>query len=962
MKRMFKNFTLALAVIGCSALFSSSLLAQGHGPALSGEVKDQSGLPIPAVTVSVTGPGGAALVAQTNEEGKYVFRNLPAGTYSVRIELKGFSTFEKTGIVIAPGKPQVVDAQMEVTMEKQKVNVQSEAQQLSVSAENNASALVIKGEALKSLSEDPDELQQELQELAGPAAGPNGGQIYIDGFTGGQLPPKEAILEVRVNQNPFTAQYERLGYGRIDIITKPGYQKFHGGVFGFGNNSAFNARNPFVTQEPNYHSEFLNANIGGPLGKKVSFYFNVFRRKGIGNSIVSAEVLDPNFNAAPLSEAVRNQRTFTHYNPRFDFQLASKNVLTFRGEFSTNNSSNNGIGQFNLPSLANNSNGDGNEIHISDTQIVSDRTVMQTLFGYEHDHSTNLPFSVDPAIRVIGAFNGGGSSGGPSVDTTNHWEIRNTTSTAFNKHSLTYGGELRRYWESVNALGGFNGSFTFPSLTAYQITEQGIALGQTAAEIRAAGGGASQFVITAGNPVASANVTDLSLYAEDSWRVRPNISLSYGVRFETQNRISDHADFMPRLGFAWGLGHGAKPLTVVRAGFGIFYDRFGQSQILRAEQLNGINEQQYVVNQPDFFPNIPPTSTLVNFATFPTMYQIDPHLHAPYTMEGAASIERQIGNKMTAAVTYINSHGVHQLLTNNINAPLPGTYNPADPTSGVRPFGNVGNIYQFESVGIFNENQVIANFSVRATSNLNLSANYTLSYANSDTGGVGSFPMNPYDIRADYGPAAFAIRNRVFVGGSMGLPFGLQFSPFLVVESGRPYNITLGQDLLGTSIFNFRPAFAAAGATGPNIIATQFGTFDIAPAPGQAVIPINYLVGPGQFSMNARISKTFGFGKVAEGGGGFSGDHHYGHGGGLRGGLTGNSGGGGFFGHGSSENHRYTVEIGAMTHNVFNKVNLGTPVGNLGSPLFGQSNSLASGFFGGGDANRSINLFLRFNF
>ncbi|HEV2351222.1 MAG TPA: DUF2012 domain-containing protein [Terriglobia bacterium] len=964
MKKWLKGFTVGMAAMAWPGLFASLLLAQVRGPALSGQVKDQSGLPIPAVTVTLTGPGGAALVAQTNEEGKYAFRNLPAGTYTVRIELKGFSTFEKTGIAVAPGKPQVVDAQMQVSMEKQKVNVQSEAQQLSVNAESNASALVLKGTALKSLSEDPDELQQELLELAGPAAGPNGGQIYIDGFTGGQLPPKEAILEIRVNQNPFTAQYEKLGYGRIDIITKPGYQKFHGGFFGFANNSAFNSRNPFVSQEPHYHAEFLNGNVGGPLGKKVSFYFNMFHRKNIGNSIVDAEVLDPNFNQTPLSEAVRNQGTFTHYNPRFDFQLASKNVLTFRGEFTTNSSLNNGIGQFNLPSLASNIAGHGDEIHVSDTQVVSERTVSQTLLGYESHYSTSNPFSVDPTLRVIGAFSGGGGSGGQSVDTTNHWEIRNTTSTAFAKHSFTYGGELRRYWESVNALNGFNGAFTFPTLMAYQITQQGLAQGENLATIRAAGGGPSQFVITDGNPVASASVADLALFAEDAWRVRPNVSFTYGFRFETQNQISDHADFMPRLGLAWGLGHGTAPKTVLRAGFGIFYDRFGESQVLQADQLNGINEQRYVVNQPEFFPNIPPPSTLVNFATFPTIYRIDPHLRAPYTIESAASIERQITSKMTAAVTYINSHGVHQLLTNNINAPQPGTYNPMVPSSGVRPLGNVGNIYQYEAVGIFNENQVIANFSVRATANLNLSANYTLSYANSDTGGVGSFPMNPYDIGADYGPAAFAVRNRFFIGGSVGLPYGMQFSPFLVANSGFPYNVTVGQDLLGTSIFNDRPAFAAPGATGPNIVTTKFGTFNLLPGPGQTVIPINFLTGPGQFSMNARISKTFGFGKVAESGGGFGGGPYHGdHGGGLgRGGLTGSGGGGGFFHHGSAENHRYQVEVGVMVHNALNKVNLGTPVGNLGSPLFGQSNSLASGFFGGGDANRSINVFMRFNF
>jgi hypothetical protein len=944
---------------------------------ISGQVTDPSGASVPAATVTVTGPGGATLETQTNEQGSYAFRNLAPGAYTVNIQVKGFAPFAKSGIEITEGgKPQVVDVQLAVNIEKQQVTVEGEAQHLSVSPQNNGTALVLRGEALKSLSDNPDELQQELQELAGPAAGPNGGQIYIDGFTGGQLPPKEAILEVRVNQNPFSAQYEKLGYGRIDIITKPGYQKFHGGLFTFANNSVLNSRNPFLGQKPNYHSEFFSGNIGGPIGKKASFFFDIFHRKAIDDSIVNALVLDSNLDQTSLSEAIRSPGSRTHYNPRVDLQLRSNNVLTIRGEFSTNSDQNGGIGQLNLPSLAYNTSGHGNEIHISDTQVISSRTVTQTLFGYERDHNTQDPLSLDPTLRVIGAFTGGGASSGQSLNISNHYEIRNTTAMTMGKHNITLGGELRHRSESVDTRSGYNGTFTFPSLMNYQITLQDLAQNMTMAQIQAAGYGPGQFVVTTGNPVAQVGVTDLAFFAEDAWRVRPNISLTYGFRFETQNHISDHADFAPRLALAWGLGHGQTPKTVIRAGFGIFYDRFGESQVLQAEQLNGLNQQRYVFDQPEFFfttAPLPPLETLpgANPSSSSTVYQIDPNLRSPYVIQGAASIERQIGRKITTSVTYINSHGVHQLLTNNINAPLPGTYvactasspQPCTPSEGIRPLGDIGNIYRYESVGIYNENQIIANFNLRAGARLNLFGFYTLSYANSDTGGVSSFPMNPYDIRADYGPAAFVVRNRFFVGGSLGMPYGFQFSPFLVATSGRPFDVTIGQDVNGDSIFNDRPAFAAAGATGPNIVATSVGTFNIDPATGQSVIPVNYLTGPGQFSMNARLSKTFGFGKASGGEGGGPG-HYHGRRGGLGGrGLSGGGGGGGFFRPGGAEEHRYQIEVGAMVHNVFNKVNLGTPIGNVTSPLFGESISLSSDrFFGGQAANRSINLFLRFNF
>src|ERR1700749_672012 len=118
---------------------------------------------------------------------------------------------------------------------------------LSVDPAANAGAIVIQGKDLEALSDDPDELQSDLQALAGPSAGPNGGEIYIDGFTGGTLPPKSSIREIRINQNPFSAQYDKLGYGRIEVFTKPGTDEYHGQFYLMGNDSVFNTSNPFAS-------------------------------------------------------------------------------------------------------------------------------------------------------------------------------------------------------------------------------------------------------------------------------------------------------------------------------------------------------------------------------------------------------------------------------------------------------------------------------------------------------------------------------------------------------------------------------------------------------------------------------------------------------------------------------------------------------------------------------------------
>jgi hypothetical protein len=940
---------------------------------------------------------------QGNRDGIYEFKGLAPGKYTVKAIAKGFAVYEQQGVEISTDQVQKLTISLQIEEEVQKITVSGEAPTVSVNPENNASSLVISGKELESLSDDPDELQSELEALAGPAAGPNGGQIYIDGFTGGQLPPKSSILEIRVNQNPFSAEYDRLGYGRIEITTKPGQEKYHGQGFVNGNTTAFNTRNPFAMKEPGYHSEFYNGSVGGPINKKASFYFSIFRRDLDDANVVSAYVLSPDLTQqVPYSQAVLNPHMRMNLSPRADYQLSSKNVLTARYQYWQNRDTDNGIGQFSLPSQAYSDNGTEHTVQVSDTQVISERTVNQARFQYEHDSSYSAPVNLllsgasnvigspigclllaQPCqISAAGAFTGGGNTQGTQTDTEDHYELQNYTSITLGKNFVRFGGRFRDNEESTSSTQSFNGAFFFPSLAAYQITRQGVQAGLTDAQIRAAGGGAALFSINRGIPSASINYTDLGLYAEDDWRARPNTTLSLGLRFETQTGIHDHADVAPRVGLAWGLGRGRSPKTVLRAGFGVFYDRFPQSSLLTAERLNGCIQQSFTFINPDFFPNLPTGIPLVGAApgcqAGSNIDPLDPNLRTPYTIQSGTGLERQLSKNATISVTYLNSHGVHQIMTRDINAPLPGTYPFGDPSLGVRPYKNfgsvtdVGNIYQYESAGIFNQNQLITNFNLRMGTKLMLFGVYTLSYAHGNT----TSPMNPYDVAEDYGRAAFDVRHRVFVGGNWNLPHGFAISPFIVANSGAPFNITVDQqDLYGTAIFNDRPALASPGESGSSFVVTRWGTFNTAPGAGNSVIAPNYGTGPGQFTTNLRLSKTFGFGKKPEssgssrGQGGGPGGGPGGMGGGRGGpgpGLGGRGlggGGGGFFGPGGNvSNARYTLTFSANARNVFNNVNLSAPYGALNTTFFGRSNSLVGGFFSSSAANRRIDLQVMFNF
>ncbi len=947
--------------------------AQTPSGALTGQVTDPSGAAITGANVALTPSKGAPLSALTNAQGMYHFKDVPPGTYTLNVAAPGFSLYENNNVVVAD-KPLRLNIPMAIEVEQQKVQVSDTAPTVDVSPENNAGAITISGKELEALPDDPDELLTDLQALAGPSAGPNGGQIYIDGFTAGQLPPKASIREIRINQNPFSAEYDKLGYGRIEIFTKPGTDKFHGQVLVDGNDSAFNSANPFGgANQPGYDSTLFNGSVSGPVNKNASFFVDAQRRNINDLSAIDAFTLDPaTLTATPFVEAVPFPRHRTNINPRLDYALSKNNTLTVRYQYYNDNEKNNGIGQFTLASQGYNSDSTEHTFQVSDTQIIGAKIVNETRFQYLRELDSQLAVNGAPTINVLGSFDGGGNSQGNILDHQDHYELQNYTSIIHSNHTVKFGVRLRGIRDANSSTSGFNGTFTFSSLLdtgaetsclptpgqapcpisyAHAIENAG----NTATPI------ATQLTYTVGSPPLVVGNFDAGLYAEDDWKVRPNITLSYGLRFETQTGISDHADFAPRLGFAWGVGgKSGPPKFVLRGGFGIFYDRFQEEQILEAERLDGITQEQFVINNPAC-PSLTDISACTGVVTpaTPTRYEISPSLQAPYTLQSAISVERQVTKTATLNVTYLNSRGFDQLLTINANAPYPGT--PCSPTC-VSPPG--GNLYDYVSEAVFRQNQLIINPNIRVGSKAQLFGFYVLNYSNSDTSGVSSFPSNSYDISTDYGRASFDIRNRLFLGGSFALPLNIRLSPFMVASSGSPFNITTTNDLNNDSIFNDRPGLVS-NATCSSVVAptppsttycTPLGTFNAAPIAGQKILPINYATGPSHFVMNLRLTKTFGFGPKASGPtgnqGGPGGGHH--HGGPLF--------GGGPMGLPSSSDRRYNVSLGVSARNVFNKVNLGDPSGILGSRFFDTPNGLQGGPFSNSSSNRRIDLIATFSF
>src|SRR5262249_38966795 len=243
-------------------------------------------------------------------------------------------------------------------------------------------------------------------------------------------------------------------------------------------------------------------------------------------------------------------------------------------------------------------------------------------------------------------------------------------------------------------------------------------MGLSPAQIRALGGGATQFSINTGLPAISASLVDVGAFAGDDWRVRPNLTLSLGLRYETQTNIHDWHDFAPRIGVAWAPGTKSgksRPKTVLRVGFGMFYDRFALANTIAARRYNGIAQQQYVVTNPDFFPVIPPASALAGLQSTQTIQEVSSTLRAPYIMQSAVRLERQLPLNTTVAVPYANSHGLHML------------------RGGVLPLRALGPIFVMESSGLYNQHQWITNVNSRVNPKISLFGSYVFNRARSNT-------------------------------------------------------------------------------------------------------------------------------------------------------------------------------------------------------------------------------------
>jgi hypothetical protein len=881
-------------------LFAANLRAQTTR--ITGKAVDSSGALVTGADVTLIGSGNTTVAAtKTGNEGSFSI-DAPPGSYALEISADGFEKLVQ-GISIAATNNRPLTVTLAVAKITQEVEVQDNPNLITLDPENNQTALVLKEDDIQSLPDDEDELTNYLTQLAGPRAAATGGvQFVVDGFFGGRIPPKDQIKEIRINNNPFTTEYSRAGFGRIEIVTKPGTGRMRGN-FNFNlRNDALNATQFNAPEKLPYSRQNFQGNVSGPLvHDKLTMTLFAQRNDSFNTTIIKALT-----GTGPFNSSVTQPNLRENFSSRGQYALTPNNTLNFNLDYGSNTRSNVGIGQFTLPERASNSALKQYNLQFRDTAVLSTRLVHEARFEFSQQHNTTNPITQARSINVLDTFSAGGSQN--ISDTTNRSFLFGDT-WIFNNKGLTLKAGMQGdyYRNRAYNANNFLGTYTFSTLDAYLSGKPTI------------------FTMNEGNPLIFVSQFELGAFIQTDIKLSDHLLISPGLRYQVQSHLQDYNNFDPRMSLSYQLNKN----TILRFGAGVFHQDFSVGNYLQLQQLNGVNQTQIVIRNP-LYPD--PFAGGIGQAVPASLRTMSNGLVATYTSNFSGSVERQLNSRSTLSIAYDYIRGSHLFRSRNVNAPVA-------PDFLVRPDPAQGNIYQLESSGLSTFKGLTLGYRTQLRNNVNMFINYTYSTNYNDTDGPFSLPANNYDLHSEWGRSPDNQKHHFQIGFNGRLPGNFFVNTQLRVYSGRPYNITTGYDNYNDGFTNARPdGVARNSVTGPGFLDNSINI--------SRTIPLlkTKQAAPGE-------------GFPGGGGGGFGG-----RGGGGRGGpAAGSFGGGGRGGPGGRGGGRGgnlitgpTATVYMNVQNAFNHRNFNNPSGVMTSTFFGQSTSA--------QAPRMVELGVRFNF
>ena len=760
-----------------AVLALSALLQAQSAPrvAVSGVVQDQTGAVLQNATVELVAASGAVQSTTTTDAvGAFHFANVAAGQYELRTSFEGFKPAAvRVRVGARPPAPQKLVLRLaDVTQE---ITVSNAAVQVDATASNNLDAVTVDQTMLESLPVfDQDYIATLSRFLDSGSLGSGGVTVVVNGMEVSALRVSaSAVQQIKINQDPYSAEYARPGRGRIEILTKPGGQEYHGEGNVIVRDAVFDARNAFASSKPSEQKHIAEGVFGGPVGTggKTSFLMSGHDQRDDQQAVVFALGL-----TGVIQDVAPQPNRQSLLSAGLTHQLSDKTTISIRPSYEYESQQNRGVGGTTLASAG--TNFEHREEQVTYTQQTVFRPTLlnqfQVLVGHEREPTTSL--SPARGIVVAGAFTGGGGQG-DLLRTETHMQLTESLVWTKGHHLIQAGFQLpdwsrRGFYDRSN----FGGTFYFSNLETY-------AAGQPYAFIQQQGNGDLAFL-----------EKQVGTYIKDDWQVRPGLSASLGLRYDWQNYFHDDNNVAPRASLAYAPGN--RKTDVIRVGAGIFNDRSGPVVIadLLHSQPGGLT--RVVVTNPAY-PD-PFQSAAAAAAQPPSIVRLAPDVQIPQTFQYSLGIDHQLRKATTLSVTYIGARGYHLFRSLDINAPAPPFYlSRPDPTYGV--------VREIESNGRQRSDSLQLTLRGKMTPWFNGQMQYTLSRVYNDTNGIGSYPANDYDLSGEWAHADFDRRHRFLLLGRLSARV-VDVGVGVTMNSAAPYTETLGQDVYNNGRGRARPA------------------------------------------------------------------------------------------------------------------------------------------------------------
>lgn len=743
---------------------------------ITGTVQDPSGAAIAGAKVTLTpDSGGAAQPSVTDGAGRFRFPGLAAGAFQVRAETAGFKPLV-VRVKIGARPPAPLRMVLRIADLREKLTVEGGAIQLSTEAGENMDTVTLDRKTLRGLPILGNDVIGAASELLNSSAlGTGGVSLVVDGMeTSEKGVTASAIQEVRINQNPYSAEYARPGRGRIEVITKPGTREFHGAFNFLFRDSIFDARNAFASSRPSEQRRIFEGNLTGPVGKsgKTAFVISGNREEEDLQSLVYA--LTP--QGEVRANVPRPQRQ-NEWNGKLSRQIGKGHTIALRYEFADESARGENAGGFNLAESAADFTNREHHLYFNYRGALTPRLVNEfSLRGGRHDART-LSRLRAPSVVVLDAFTSGGAQA-DQRSTENHLQFTDTTLWTRGKHLVKFGISVPDWGRrGTSDHSNTDGTFYFSSVNDYL---RGVPFSYT---------------VQQGNGYLVFWQKELGLFAQDDVKLRPNLSLALGLRYDRQNYLRDHNNFAPRFSVAWAPHRSRK--TVLRGGAGIFYDRTGERAIGDSLRYDGLHLRRMVLENPDY-PN--PLAPGLSLAAQPAgIVRFAADLRSSYLAQYSLGVERQLDKSLAVTANYTGIRGIKMFRSRDVNAPVPPLY-------AGRPEPSIGVVRQVESAGRLASQSLELGLRGSITSYFKGQVQYTACTAWNNTGGINSLPANNYDLRGEWARAPFDMRQRFNLMGVFRPEKLLNLGIRAALNTGTPYSLTTGRDDNRDGVASDRPA------------------------------------------------------------------------------------------------------------------------------------------------------------